>query len=309
VVKALYFTFTRKEPLAALLGEEEENKRNLNNLIPISQLSNFSIRHHQTFLWHNGALKAKVFHSFAPTQNPPGYRVVYKIHEKGFPTYLEAISVTPKFDQMNGTHLSLGPGEDPRAFHWNRSSYCLTWQHKGSDWDHRMINLDTGQEFPLNHCVRGFRGKNWSPLVYKNRLYVVYVIDPELIWFEYDLNDGCKPPPEQKIEKVTGWRGGSNFVPYDRTSMITIGHQTVNGNTHHPYLIHIDMETNQTSRVELARKSPGILDPTSLWQSKDNRFWMGGVHTSGCWFPLYFNECDHCSFNMSIYEIVLENRK
>ena len=290
-------------PLALGLGEEPAN---LKKVVPISQLNNFVIHHNKTFLWHKGALNPKVFHSFVPTKYPPGYRVVYRVweKEKGLPLILEAISVTKTFHQINGTHRTLGSGEDPRAFSWNESSYCLTWLHKENDWDHRMINLDTGGEFPLNHCVGGFRGKNWTPLVYKNQLHVIYRIDPVVKWFEYDLNNGCGlPPVSRNDEEITGWRGGSNFVPYGPTSMIGIGRQTVDKNTHVPYLIHIDMDTNQTRRVELARKPPGILDPTSLWRTKDNRFWIGGVHTSGQWYPRYFNNCEDCYFNMSIYEI------
>ena len=244
-----------------------DNISNAIQMIETSIPSTFKVQHHLTYALHTGASRAKVFHSFVQTHNSPGFKVVYKVWQKGERyVYLESTNVTPAFDPVLAmTPLSLGRGSDPRAFHWNGSSYCLTWVHSGSDWDHRIINLDSGQEFSLNHCVQGFRGKNWIPLVYKNELRVVHVVDPVLQWFVFDAHTGCEGPhvPVEKAA-ITQWRGGSNFVHFGDTSMISVGHQTVDGNTHHPYLLHIDMETNQISRVEMEQhdKMQGIFDPT-----------------------------------------------
>ena len=65
------------------------------------------------------------------------------------------------------------------------------------------------------------------------------------------------------------------------------------------------MITNRTTTIALNTARRGILDPTSLWYGNDGKLWMGTVRTSGMWGRLYFNDCDMCGFNMSVYEVRL----
>lgn len=161
----------------------------------------------------------------------------------------------------------------------------------------------------LNHCVSGYRGKNWVPLVYREQLYVVHRISPELKWFKYDVHDGCAAPTgPPETEDIDQWRGGSAFVPWSSTLMISFGHRRIDYNTHSPFLIVVDMATNRSRLIAPLTHEPwrGILDPTSLWWGPGGRLWMGTVRTSGSWKKLYFKGCDECAFNMTVYEVQLK---
>jgi hypothetical protein len=291
----------------------------------------FTLKHNRTVGYHKGKEAADVFYSFAPVLNG-GFQAVYNIHRQNEEDTLETNLVGPSFDDQPGPKRPLpGFGEDPRAFTWNGTPYCLTWTpHQGAvdhgvmfhvhgkpqrvDWDHRMINLETGDEFDLNHCVSGFRGKNWHPLVYNGRLHIVHRLDPEVRWFRYDPQAGCAPPlQEPETTAITGLRGGSNFVPYGTSGVISIGHHTKSNNIHEPFLIHIDMSTNKSAIATLknpeiswgAAKGIGILDPTSLWWC-DGRLFMGSVKTAKRWAHIYTKSCAYCGFNASVYEIILD---
>jgi len=165
------------------------------------------------------------------------------------------------------------------------------------------------------------RGKNWVPLVYRDQLYVVHRLSPHLMYFKYDAHNGCRKPIDDKENEETSideWRGGSNFVPLGPTSMIALGHRTIDGNTHIPFMIHVDMTKTNEIQATSARKRQllptqveekswsGILDPTSLWWDEDGKLWMGTTRTSGSWKKCYFKDKDECVFNMTIYEVELK---
>ena len=160
------------------------------------------------------------------------------------------------------------------------------------------------------------RGKNWVPLVYHEQLYVVHQLSPRIRWFKYDAHSGCPTPPEvsDEVEDIDEWRDGSAFVPFGPTSMISMGHRTVDGNTHIPYLIHVDMDEDTETptsdkitmrQLQMQQNWTGILDPTSLWWGNEGKLWMGAVRTSGSWKKCYFKDRDDCVFNMTIYEVEL----
>lgn len=178
------------------------------------------------------------------------------------------------------------------------------------DFDNTLINLITGEKISINHCVGGYRGKNWIPMVYEDVLYVVHRLSPELKWFTFDAQYGCPKPTANETAEIDQWRGGSPFVQLESHSMISMGHQTVNGDIHIPFLFHVDMTTNSSIKVELPVQEKanlsGILDPTSLWWEEIDgmkRLFMGTIHTEGRWKNKYFN--DQYVFNNSIYEVEL----
>ena len=241
-----------------------------------------------------GASRLETFHSYAPAETGPGvFFVVFRVIQIPLAaSELVAARATSTFEILEGTRQNLGPGEDPRAFSWNGTAYCLAWVHRKNhtgharhmarwlngaaaapddDWDHFLINLETGARRVLTHCVGGFRGKNWVPLVHDGQLRVVHRLSPTLRWFHYDAVDGCPAPTDVGSKRtIDSWRGGSNFVRYDATSAIALGHRTVVPDTHYPYLVHVEVASGRSTIVGLRAPSEnwkGILDPTSLWRA------------------------------------------
>ena len=117
------------------------------------------------------------------------------------------------------------------------------------------------------------------------------------------------------VDDIDEWRGGSSFVPFGPTSMISMGHRTVDSQTHIPYLIHVDMNedsgTPSSDKVAIRQLKAqegwtGILDPTSLWWGEEGKLWMGTVRTPGSWKKCYFKDRKDCVVKMTIYEVALE---
>lgn len=149
------------------------------------------------------------------------------------------------------------------------------------------MSARTNRLFLHAQSVGGYRGKNWIPLVYQETLYVVHRLSPELKWFTYDAHSGCPQLSFVDTSDIDQWRGGSPFVPLGPNAMISVGHQTVDGDTHIPFLMHVDMTTNTSTKIEMSiadkAKLSGILDPTSLWWEKfdgKKRLYMGTIHTA-----------------------------
>lgn len=282
--------------------------------------SAFTIHPNHTFASYRGEEKLETFHSFVPFNE--GYQVVFKVTEKdetlksGRSQSIETMHLSSSFERNESSRRRLGENTglcDPRAFLWNHSAYCLAWRsnrkrNDRADHDTFLINLITGEQHLLNDCINGYRGKNWVPLVYREQLYIVHRMSPNLRLFTYDAYDGCPAPvgpPETK--DIDQWRGGSAFVPFSSTSMISLGHHTADRNTHIPFLMHVDMTTYRSIKIALLTEGnwTGILDPTSLWWD-DGSLYIGTIRTSGSWKKLYFKEdCDECVFNNSIYKVRL----
>ena len=96
--------------------------------------------------------------------------------------------------------------------------------------------------------------------------------------------------------------------------MIALGHRTIDGNRHVPFLLQVDMADNKirkrARKIRLAAEQrrfwTGILDPTSLWWGDDGKLWMGTTRTTGSWKKCYFKDRPECVFNNSIYEVELQ---
>lgn len=155
----------------------EASKSNSTISSAVAELpSAFTIRPNLTFAWYRGGSTLETFHSFVPLPNNAGYQVIYKVNKKdktlpsGRAQSIETMQLSPTFERNETTRKILGESSfvnsggkvqrqsglsDPRAFFWNNSAYALAWRINRKDHDNFLYNLGTGEEFPLNHCIRG----------------------------------------------------------------------------------------------------------------------------------------------------------
>lgn len=132
-------------------------------------------------------------------------------------------------------HLTIG--EDPRVFRFDDRIYVLSWeyQRKTKDWTHFIIDLDSHHrvpvEFPLAH-----QGKNWFPVVGRERLLIVYSLVPFVSFWVDPLTGRSEifTRPSSMFDGFTEWRGGgvSHWLGDD---IYGFGHRTISPNRHQPF--------------------------------------------------------------------------
>ena len=84
--------------------------------VRIYKLRLFAVRHNQRVFCHNGATMARIFHSLILSQDPSGYRVVYKVYKHGIlGTHLEGVSPTLRLDKCTTLTYCSDRGRTPES--------------------------------------------------------------------------------------------------------------------------------------------------------------------------------------------------
>lgn len=129
-------------------------------------------------------------------------------------------------------------GEDPRPFMLNDTNYVLSQRFVNNfdDIQNYMVNVNTGEATLYKINIPNFSyGKNWTPFVYKNELYIIQKFDPLTIIkdgniiLEFDTN-------LPKFNNFCQYRGGSNGLEIDDENIIGVGHKTIELDFHLPFI-------------------------------------------------------------------------
>jgi hypothetical protein len=201
-------------------------------------------------------------------------------------------------------------GEDPRPFVLNGKQYVITQRFNGSfeTVQNFIVDVNTGED-SLYKVDRPhfFYGKNWTPFVHYNELYILHRFDPFTILkngqviIEFNTNlpkDGTN---------FCQYRGGSNGISiYDK--IYGIGHRTLSQYDHIPFIWILDL-TNRTVEImnlKNFKKIETINDPTSLWIENDN-FYLSIFESSKRWHDDNLN-CRSLIYKINLQECILNSK-
>lgn len=203
-----------------------------------------------------------VFHAYFSLSGEPIFRRIYS-HE------LETNIIL-----RNGRTFH---GEDPRPFIWNGKEYVITQRFPGNfaNVENFMVDVNSGESnlYRVN-IPNFFYGKNWSPFVYQNELYILHRFDP----FTLLLNGNVIVELQTNLPidgtRFCQYRGGSNGIQISDSIVVGIGHRTYTQYDHMPFIWKIDFEKRTLELMNLTQfqKEERINDPTSLFQENGQTY-------------------------------------
>jgi len=137
-----------------------------------------------------------------------GFDIVNKRSWRGYEAYME----------VNGNRLSVNKAEDPRSFFWRDNVWIVfngCVKGNGVHCDRKMFlhNCNTNHTVQLKINGQSETEKNWSPLIWKDELYLVYSIDPFTL-LKPDVKNGCCKLVCGKMENQGGRHKICNGTPY-----------------------------------------------------------------------------------------------
>lgn len=217
-----------------------------------------------------------VFHSFFSLNDEPIYRSILNDE------HLSSQIVLP-----NGNRFT---GEDPRLFVLNGRRYVLT-QRFITDMktvEQYVVDVESGSA--TQYLVSEpdfFYGKNWTPFVYNDKLWIIHCFDPFTL-----LCDGkvVVQMPLYGLDKsfydnFTAYRGGTNGMEVRPGVFVGVGHQTVDKRTHKPFRWELDFNTMTVDISDMDIPSQNSLcDPTSIFiDETDSRMYVSFYEGNAVW--------------------------
>jgi uncharacterized short protein YbdD (DUF466 family) len=207
--------------------------------------------------------KFDVFHSYISINKEPIYRV-YK--EDCLQTYI----------QLYNGHTFWG--EDPRPFFYNGRHYVLSQRfiNNFDDMENYIVDVFTGQSSLYKVNVPNFSyGKNWSPFIYNDELYIIHSFSPlrilkdNNIILEFQTN-----LPIDGDNRYTQYRGGTNGIQINENQVVGIGHRTLYYPHHIPFIWILDFEKGTFEIMNMVNFDVKCIlnDPTGLWKENNNYY-------------------------------------
>lgn len=210
-------------------------------------------------------------------------------------------------------------GEDPRPFTLNGTNYVLSQRFVNNfdDVQNYIVNVDTGESklYIVNQPNFSY-GKNWTPFVYNNELYIIQKFDPFTL-----IKNGniimCFDTNLPKFNNFSQYRGGSNGIEITDGNIIGIGHKTLELDYHIPFIWNLNFIKNTFEIMDLVNYSytQRLNDPTSLWKDEQtNKVYLSIFESSclWCYYPIYcrsliydidINECIKQCINHASYKL------
>jgi len=230
------------------------------------------------------------FHSYLSLDSNPFYRSLKKEQ------------LITKIHLNNGITFH---GEDPRPFFLNGKKYVLTQRFVNNfdDMQNYIVDVDTGEYtlYTVNSPNFSY-GKNWTPFVYNNELYIIQKFDPLTIIKDgniiLELDTGLPT-----FNNFSQYRGGTNGIEISDGKIIGIGHKTLELDFHLPFIwiLNFKSKTFEIMDIVTYNYTQRLNDPTSLWKDDlSGKFYISIFESSCLWFcrPIYCRSL--------IYEIEFE---
>ena len=240
----------------------------------------------------------KVFFSYFSFNEPPLYRSI--INED----HLRSRVI------LYNNHTFIG--EDPRPFVLKGKRYILSQRFVNTmkDVQNYVVNVDTGEA--KQYIVDEpdfFYGKNWTPFVYQEKLWIIHRFDPFTLLCDGKVVMQLETNlPVEPGGKFTCHRGGSNGLEVEPGVIFGIGHRTVHGtpdNTiHKPYAWLIDFNSMELYLYDIPdfQAKSKIVDPTSMWMESD-KIYVSTYEGDDIW------NREHKQYYIRIYTIDYKNLK
>jgi hypothetical protein len=209
-------------------------------------------------------------------------------------------------------------GEDPRPFILDKKSYVLSQRFIDTfdNIENYIVNTETGESklYLVNRDNFSY-GKNWTPFVYNNELYIIQKFDPLTIIKNgniiMELNTNLPV-----FNNFSQYRGGTNGIEFDNNKVIGFGHKTIKLDHHIPFIWILDFNKNVFEIMDLSdfQYKEKLNDPTSLWHDEtSNKYYLSIFASSDLWsyYPIYgrsliyeinINECIKNSIKCESYK-------
>jgi len=223
--------------------------------------------HHEEF---------RVFYSYISLNDPPIYR---SFKEDCLQTFLQL---------YNGHKFW---GEDPRPFFYKGRHYVLSQRFLDSfhNMENYIVDVFTGEsELYKVDEPNFFHGKNWTPFVYNDELYIIHCFSPfrilknGKIFLEFETN-----LPIDYENRFTQYRGGTNGIQLDNNRVFGVGHRSIYCPKHVPFIWVLDFKNKTFDIMETGYFNNRCIlnDPTSLWKEND-KFYVSIFEAFNCWFQV-----------------------
>jgi hypothetical protein len=257
----------------------------------------------ETARYYERCQNMEVFHSYFSIHQQPIFRYIGNTESD---TYLS-------FDNKN---LLLG-AEDPRPFVLNKNRCVLTQRYTGcfKNVEQYIVNIDSNEitRYMVNE-PDFFYGKNWSPFVYNDELYIIHGFDPFILIKNNTVVAKIYTDlPKQVENSFCQYRGGTNGIQINNT-IIGVGHRTFDYHNHVPFIWLLDME-NKTILIAdmLYNNRFSLADPTSLWVENDQlylsifesskRWNYDNLHVTSLIFKLDTSKLKDLMTNVHVYKL------
>ncbi len=245
-------------------------------------------------MYYEKPINIDVFLSYFSLDSEPVYRKIYNNE------------LDTKVILKNGFKFH---GEDPRPFVLDGKKYIITQRFNGSfeTVQNFIVDVETGKEelYKVNK-PNFFYGKNWSPFVYNNDLYILHRFNPFTILKNGQVIIEFNTYLPKDSTNFCQYRGGSNGICI-LDKIYGFGHRTLSQYDHIPFIWILDLNNKTVEIMNLKNFNPiqTINDPTSLWVENDNLY-LSIFESSKRWhdYDLY---CRSLIYKINLQDCILNS--
>lgn len=170
-------------------------------------------------------------------------------------------------------------GEDPRMFFYEDELFFIAfeWNENKKNVDPFIFNISKKEKIYLKHSNLKHTGKNWTFVNYNNEPFIIYAIDP-LVLFKVDLRSGVlknfNKDPNSIL--ISNYRGGACALQ-ENNKIIGLGHFTITNAFHKIFVFSADLKNGTQNKI-ITNNESGVIDPYGFF--KLNNQYYASITTS-----------------------------